>query len=481
MTTGSKKGWIAATLGLTGAVVGAIGLLSAAFAHAETKVAAVTPKAKGTITYTKDIAPIMQANCVTCHRAGEIGPFPLISYQDVKKRALQLTLVTEKKIMPPWHADSHGEFVGERRLTAAQISMIKQWTDEGAKMGNPSDMPVTPQYTEGWTLGKPDVILEPSKEYHLGAEGADVYRSFVLPNTNTEDKYVAAMEVRPGNSKIVHHVIAYLDGSGKARQREAENTDGNPGYSGGGIGSGIVGSLGGWAPGNLPQLLPDGIGTLWPKGADVALQVHYHRSGKPEADRTRIGIYFCKTPVDKRLRTLPVFAGVRIPAGEANYTTRSFMMPIMTDVTILQVMPHMHLLGKDMTITANIAGSTAKQLVSVPNYDFNWQTTYRYKEPVKVPKGSTVSLVAHYDNSASNPRNPSKPPREVGWGEQTNDEMCLGFVYYTIDAERISKGEKVEDYLDKLMGMGGRGGKQASKPRPAQTDTTTDNAPAAKP
>ena len=157
------------------------------------------------------------------------------------------------------------------------------------------------------------------------------------------------------------------------------------------------------------------------------------------------------------------------------------MMPIMTDVTILQVMPHMHLLGKDMTITANIAGSTAKQLVSVPNYDFNWQTTYRYKEPVKVPKGSTVSLVAHYDNSASNPRNPSKPPREVGWGEQTNDEMCLGFVYYTIDAERISKGEKVEDYLDKLMGMGGRGGKQASKPRPAQTDTTTDNAPAAKP
>jgi hypothetical protein len=468
MPTFRKNVWIAATLGLTGVVVAAVVVFGRPVAKAETTSTAYTPKAKGTLTYTKDIAPIVQGNCVSCHRPGEIGPFPLLSYQDVKKRAVQLTLVTEKRSMPPWHADSHGEFVGERRLTAEQIGMIKQWAEEGAKEGNPADLPLLPKFTEGWALGKPDVILEAGKEYRLGAEGTDVYRNFVLPNTNTEDKYVAAMEVRPGNTKVVHHVIAYLDSSGKGRQLEASNSDGNGGYStlGGGTGVGINGTLGGWAPGNLPRLLPDGIGTLWPKGADIVLQVHYHKSGKPETDRTRIGLYFCKTPVDKRLRILPVFAPVRIPAGEANYTTNSFAMPVLNDSSIVEVMPHMHLLGKDMTITAKLPGGAQKRLISVPNYDFNWQTTYLYKEPVKVPKGSSISLVAHYDNSDKNPRNPSRPPRTVGWGEQTTDEMCIGFVFYTLDAERISKGEKVSDLADLISGFGRRnGGQGGARPR----------------
>src|SRR5579871_1353598 len=281
------------------------------------------PRARGTLTFTKDIAPILLKQCADCHRSGQIGPFSLLSYQDVKKRATQIAAVTQSRYMPPWHADSHGEFVDERRLTADQIGEIKQWADEGAAAGAAKDMPALPKYPEGWMLGKPDLVLEMSKSYTMRAEGGDVYRCFVLPTGVTEDKYVAAMEVHPGNSRIVHHVIAYLDRSGKARQLEAQNHDGLPGYSvAGGIGIRPTGALGGWAPGNLPRLLPDGVGTLLQKNSDVVLQVHYHSSGKQETDQTKLGIYFCKKPVDKRLRVTLALAALNIPAGDAHYETK---------------------------------------------------------------------------------------------------------------------------------------------------------------
>lgn len=400
-----------------------------------------TPGKKRVVTYANDIAPILYQNCASCHRAGEIGPFALMSYSDAKKRGAQLASVTESHYMPPWHAESHGEFQDERKLTPDQIATIKAWVAAGSPEGNRAALPTPPKFPQGWTLGQPDLVLEPSKAYTLSADGNDVYRCFVLPGGQTEDRYVAAMEVRPGNSKVVHHVIAYLDSTGKAKQLEEANTDGKAGYTSyGGIGTTPSGALGGWAPGNMPRLLPDGIGTLLPKGSDIVLQVHYHPSGKVETDQTKIGIYFCKKPVEKRLRIMPVIGMLSIPAGDPNYTVQGFPMALRGDATILGVMPHMHLLGKDMTVTATLPDNVAKQLVKVPNYDFNWQTTYMYKEPVKVPQGTRIGLVAHYDNSSSNPRNPNTPPKKVTWGEQTTDEMCIAFVYYTLDKEQLTKG-----------------------------------------
>ena len=198
------------------------------------------PRAKRALTYAKDIAPILYQNCASCHRAGEIGPFALMSYTDAKKRAAQLAAVTESRFMPPWHAESHGEFQDERKLTPEQIAVIKDWVAAGSPEGSKSAVPPPPKFPKGWSLGQPDLVLEPSKAYTLSAEGGDVYRCFVLPGGQTEDRYVAAMEVRPGNAKIVHHVIAYLDGSGKAKQIEANNKDGQPGYTSYGGIEGVV-------------------------------------------------------------------------------------------------------------------------------------------------------------------------------------------------------------------------------------------------
>lgn len=421
-----------------------------ATAAAPREVAYLARKA-GTLTYNRDIAPIVYRNCVSCHRAGEVAPFALTRYADVKKRARQIAAVTQRRFMPPWKADSHGEFQDERRLTAEQIGMIGQWAAEGAPEGRAADLPPAPKFTEGWELGPPDVVVEPSESYTLAAEGADVYRCFVVPTQYPEDRYVAAIEVRPGNRAVVHHMIAYLDSSGAARKLDA--ADAGPGYTSfGGVGFPASGALGGWAPGNQPRRLPAGTGTLLPKGADIVMQVHYHKSGKPETDRTKMGLYFAKGAVDKRLRLLPI-AGrpLRIPAGAANHVA-SANMPIMGDITVLQVTPHMHLLGREMTVTATLPDGTAKPLVRVPDWDFNWQTTYCFQEPLKLPRGSRISLTARYDNSAGNPLNPNNPPREVTWGEQTTDEMCLAFVGYTVDAEQLSKGSTVPGFLPEFGG-----------------------------
>ena len=411
--------------------------------------AGVTAHPKGTLTFTKDIAPIVYQNCTSCHRQGEIGPFALQSYADVKKHARQIALVTHSRQMPPWKADpNYGEFQDARRLTDDQLDTIQQWAEEGAKEGNSRDLPLAPKFPTGWTMGEPDAVFSPDESYTLEAEGADVYRCFVLPTHFAEDRYLTAMEVRPGNSKIVHHVIAFLDTSGQARKLDA--ADPGPGYSsrGGGIGLLPSGAIGGWAPGNMPHPLPAGVGTLLPKGADIVLQVHYHKSGKPETDRTKLGLYFTKTPVDKRLRaTLAINPFIRIPPGNANYTLKA-ARDIPTNVTVLQVMPHMHLLGREMTVTANLPDGSTKPLVRVPDWDFNWQTTYTLKEPLKLPAGSKIDMVARYDNSTSNPHNPSSPPRQVTWGEQTTDEMCIAFVFYTVDTEQLTKGIQADGMFE---------------------------------
>ena len=395
------------------------------------------------LTFDKDIAPIVYQNCVSCHRAGEVAPFPLATYQDVQRRAPMIAAVTQSHYMPPWKAAEGAEtFVGAHRLTGTQIAAFQKWSDEGAPEGRAADLPAMPHYASGWTLGPPDAVVQPDRAYTLAADGADVYRCFVIPTDYGAGKYLSAIEVKPGNPRVVHHVIAYLDTSGKARELAAADPGPNPGYTSfGGPGFPPSGAIGGWVPGNIPQRQPDGIGTPLPKGADIVLQVHYHKSGKPETDLTKVGLYFTQKPVDKVLRVFPmIYPLLNIPPGQPDYKVKtSFTVP--EDVTVRQVLPHMHWLGHAMTVTAKTPGADAAPLIDVPDYDFNWQMTYTYKDPVELPKGTRLRLTADYDNSANNPRNPSNPPKRVGWGEQTTDEMCIAFFFYTIDSEHLTKGE----------------------------------------
>jgi mono/diheme cytochrome c family protein len=394
-----------------------------------------------TVSYTHDVASIMDKNCVSCHRAGQVAPFALTSYEDVSKRAALIVAVAQSHYMPPWKAEAGlGHFANERRLTDAQIHLLQQWADQGAPKGRGAPPPA-PQFASGWQNGEPDLVLQPKAAYTLAADGNDVYQCFVIPTAFPEDRYLSAVEVHPGNRKVVHHVIAYLDTSGKARQLAA----GDPAdsyVSFGGPGFTPSGALGGWAPGYDALKLPSDDGILLPKQADIVLQVHYHRDGKPETDLTNIGLYFSKTQVDKRVHIFPLInTFLSIPPGDKDYEAQaSATLP--EDVSVLSIMPHMHLLGSDMAVTATLPGGQVQPMIKVAGWDFNWQTNYEYAEPVRLPKGTRLDMTAHYDNSADNPRNPNTPPKQVTWGEQTTDEMCIAFLAYTVDSEHLAQGSQ---------------------------------------
>lgn len=414
--------------------------------------AVYTPRPVNTLTFTKDIAPIVWKNCAECHRAGEVGPFTLTSFQDVAKRTKTIASVIEKGTMPPWKAAPVQRYHDERVLTAEQVGMFKQWAAEGAREGNVSDLPPLPKFASGWKLGTPDLVLEMPEAYSVAAEGRDVYRNFVIPTKLTDDRWLAAVEVHPGNRSVVHHVIVHYDTSGQARELDAR--DPGPGYGRGGGGIGFRGSqIGGWAPGNDARLAPAGVGRLLPKNADIVLQVHYNKSGKPETDRTKIGLHFVKGRVDQRWHTFPLVARLSIPAGDPDYVTRS-TIPVPTDSTLHSVMPHMHLVGREMKVSATLPDGREIPLVHVPKWDFNWQMTYAFADPVKLPRGSRIHMEAHYDNSTGNPNNPNNPPRPIRWGEQTNDEMCLAYLNFTHDGESLTKGRKVDGVSDILRDLG---------------------------
>jgi hypothetical protein len=390
-------------------------------------------------TFARDVAPILYAKCAPCHHAGEVAPFNLTSYEDARGKAPTIAAVVKQKYMPPWQAVSHGEFSNERTLSAQEIDTLNDWAKAGAPKGDLARAPKAPVYTPGWSMGTPDFVGKPAHAFSVDAEGADEYRCFVVPTHFSEDKYITGVEVRPGNRRVVHHVLVYLDKSGTARKRDGE--DGRLGYSSfGGPGFLPVGALGGWVPGLQYQSLPSGDGFLLPKDADIVLQVHYHKNGKPETDLSQIGLRFATAPIDKHVRWESVDNElISINPGESRHeVTADIDLP--APVTLLDVIPHMHLLGHDMTVTATLPNGTKRQLVKVEPYDFNWQTRYIYKDPVHLPKGTHVSLVAHYDNTSANPHNPNNPPKKVVFGEQTTNEMCFAFFTYTFDDEHITKG-----------------------------------------
>jgi mono/diheme cytochrome c family protein len=400
-------------------------------------VVAVTPSSTSetAVTYTKQIAPILWKNCAGCHRPGEVGPFPLLSYEDAAKRADFLASITSDRRMPPWKAEpDFGRFHDERRLNESEIAMLASWAAAGAPQGDPKDLPEPPKFVEGWTLGQPDLVLEMPDAFTVPASGRDIYQCFVIPIPMTENKTVAAVEFRPGNRSVVHHAILYLDANGAARKRD-ESEDG-PGYrSFGGPGVLPTGGLGGWAPGAMPRRLPEGTGKFLRRGSDLVLQIHYHPDGKIETDRSTVGIYFTKQPATTLVGGLAIHSrGLNIPPDEKHYqvTAESDALPV--DVNVLGVAPHMHLLGRKIKVTASTPAGKTVPLVWIKDWDFNWQGQYAFEKPVRLPKGSVIHVEAEYDNSTDNPFNPNSPPKRVHWGEQTTDEMCLVSVQLTTDS-----------------------------------------------
>jgi mono/diheme cytochrome c family protein len=388
--------------------------------------------ARSSPTFSEAIAPILYDNCVTCHRPGEAAPFPLISYEDVKKRGELIAKVTRSRYMPPWHAvHGYGEFADERRLSDEQIDTIGEWIRLGMPRGNPEKLPALPKFTDGWQLGKPDLILEMPASYEVPAGGPDVYRNFVLPTGLIEDKWVRAVEFRPSARKAVHHALfSYIRGGAV---KSVADAGGQPGFRGGMPvalvpGFAPAGDLGGWAVGTTPRFLPEGLARPIAKGSDFILQLHFHPTGKPEIEKSAVGLYFAETPPDRKIVTpgMPGFfgllAGIDIPPGEKAFTING-ELTMSRDMRVLSVMAHAHYLGKEFKVTATLPDGSIEPMLWIKDWDFNWQDRYDYKQPLFLPKGTRIDAAITFDNSADNPRNPCNPPRRVGWGVQSFDEM----------------------------------------------------------
>jgi peroxiredoxin len=407
-------------------------------------------KKTGKVTYYRDVLPILQTHCQQCHRPGEVGPFSLMTYKQAVNWASDIKEYTHDRKMPPWKPVEGVSFHNERKLTEKELSTLAAWVDGGTPAGAPKDAPKPKEFTDGWQLGKPDLILTVPEEMTVGAGGKDVFRCFVLPTGLTEDKYVVAVEVRPGNKRIVHHSLNFFDASGQARELEkkekeraakAKGQDSGPGYSvsmgvGFTVQPGKFGGIGGWAPGQRARFLPDGYGYPLPKGADFILQLHYHRNGRVEKDRTSVGLYFSKKASVKPYKSL-VIPGrfFIIPANRPDFPAKG-SIEVLEDCEVHSIMPHMHMLGKQIKVTMTPPGGKTTTLLKIADWDYNWQETYFLKQPIKVKKGTKFGVEAVYDNSDQNPNNPFSPPQWVRFGEQTDNEMCFVFLGATNDESR---------------------------------------------
>jgi len=398
------------------------------------------------ITFTRDVAPIVFTNCVACHREGEVGPFSLTDYTSVAKRGKQIMEVIDERLMPPWMpSQTHGEFEGQRSLTDKEKETIRKWLAAGSPEGDSTELPPLPPATNGWRLGEPDMIVEMPVEFELRADGADVFQCFVIPVDIPEDKFVAAIDFVPGNSKIVHHSILFLDNNGVARKRDAATPE--VGYSTfGGPGFAPTGSLGGWSPGKTPRKLAGGMGRYFQKGSDILMQIHYHPSGKVEKDRSKAAIYFIDKPKNVAADIWVADHSHNIPAGESDYKVKA-SYKLNQELQMLGVVPHMHLLGRSMTAVAKLPDGTSRELVNVPNWDFDWQDDYRFTTPFRLPKDTVIEVEAIYDNSENNPSNPSSPPQRVTWGEETTNEMLYCFFLVAVDNPKQNLAPLLQDML----------------------------------
>jgi hypothetical protein len=457
-------------------VLSAVVLLAGLLLFADSSISQASSSKAKPVTYNKDVAKILFNNCVVCHRTTDMAPMSLMEYKEVRPWARSIKEKVVSKEMPPWHADpNHGEFSNDRRLSKDEINTIVAWVDQGAKEGDAKDLPKAPEFNEKWRGGKPDIILTMPNEYTLGAEGPDEYIYAKIPTNFKEDVWVQAVESIPGNRKIVHHIIAFVQPPQREMKKSAftptkemmEKMMANLAFSQEGSlmrtkanapvfdngcataegGAGIfldgtgkdesTGMLGGEAPGSDVFAWPVGAAKKIPAGSTIVLQMHYSRNGKVEKDRSSVGLYLAKTPPTRELHTqMVVNYHFQIPPGAANHEVTS-CYTFKEDAHIYGLMPHMHLRGKDMKMTAYYPDGRSEVLINVPKYSFNWQTNYYLKTPKAMPKGTRVEVVAHFDNSTNNKYNPD-PAKPVRFGDPTYDEMMIGFVDFTNDAQQLN-------------------------------------------
>jgi hypothetical protein len=420
----------------------ALVVLIAAFAGADRGMQAAPQSTGSSPTFTHDVAPILYASCVSCHRPGEIAPMPLISYQEVRPWARAITRKIAEGSMPPWHADAPaGTFSNERTLTAEEKSTIERWAAAGAPEGDPKELKPPPVFADGWQIGTPDAVFEMAEDYPVPASGTVQYEHFYIPTNFTESKWLKAIEARPGNRALVHHILVYYeappdgprvppaiqpnreDGRIEDRNPPGNRPPRNTGYP--------TRLLATYAPGTDAQVFPDGTALQLAPGGLLHLQVHYTANGTAGTDRSKVGLVFAKTPPAEELRASQFVNGrFTIPPGAVDHEV-STDVTFLQDATLRGLFPHTHVRGKRWRYILELPDGTKRPLLWVPRYDFNWQTYYMFREPIVVPKGARIVSTAWYDNSAANKSNPD-PTVAVKWGDQTWEEMQYTGILYSL-------------------------------------------------
>jgi tetratricopeptide (TPR) repeat protein len=388
---------------------------------------ALAQKPSPSISFYKQIAPIIYKNCSPCHRPGESAPFSLLNYEDVKRHASTIASVTKRRYMPPWLPQpGYGDFTEERRLSDREVQLIQDWVSQGAIAGPAANAPAPPKFSTEWQMGQPDLILRAAQPYKMQAGGSEVFWNFIMPVPITTTRWVKAVEIRPGNARVFHHANVVLDRSRGARRHEVTPGAGFPGMD-------LVfeeetfdpdGHFLSWKPGAEPVVEPDGMAWRADPGMDMILNVHLRPTGKEETVTPLIGLYFTDKPQARfpMLVQLEHDSMIDIPAGERDFVVSDdFRSPM--DLNVLAVYPHAHYLAKLIEGYATLPDGTRKWLIRIPDWDLNWQGVFRFQKPVFLPRGSTVSMRYHYDNSAENVRNPNHPPAKVMSGNEATQEM----------------------------------------------------------
>jgi len=396
-----------------------------------------------TVTFNKQVLPVLQKRCQECHRPGESAPFSMLTYKDTRPWAKAMKEAVLTKKMPPWFADpAYGHFSNDRRLSGEEIRTLVSWADQGAIEGDAKDAPPPLQFTEGWTIGKPDIVYEMPIEYKVPAAGTIEYTYFLLPKAFTEDKWIEKIEVRPGSRSVVHHVVMVARPPGSTWLEEMKpgvawvpphdseikrQTDSGEGE----FLLGDIEMISVYVPGGVAYQTAPGQARFVKAGTDLIFQMHYTAKGKETTDRSKVGIIFAKQPPRERVvNTFIMNDRFRIPPGAPDQVVDA-RVTLHHDATLLNFFPHMHVRGKSFEYRVTYPNGKSETLFSMPKYDFNWQITYQLAKPLDLPKGTVITAVAHYDNSANNPYNPD-PTKEVFWGDQTWDEMLAGFVDFAI-------------------------------------------------
>jgi len=441
-----------------------------------------SPKPGATPTFSKDVAPIVFKNCTNCHRPGQLAPMSLLTYKDARPWAKSIATQVGKGAMPPWHADpAYGAFLNDRHLSDADKATLVAWANGGAPEGDPKDLPAAPTYSSEWLIGQPDAVFSMQEDYPIPADGTIAYQYMVVPTNTTEDKWIQAMEVRAGDPKVVHHVIVYAaapapptppaaaggaaGGAGASGQPPAQRpqplfvfadesmtripagqTGGpplppeqrkQPGPNDRPAPRRMGPAIGGFAPGQFARVYQEGTAMKLPAGATLIFQMHYTPDGKATTDRTRIAVKFAKTKPQTEVRFASlVNGGLHIPAGAANHEVDA-EMTVTQDITLWSMIPHTHVRGIRWTYDVIYPDGKKETVLSVPKYDFNWQTDYVFKQPLHLPKGTKLHATAWYDNSTGNKSNPD-PTKDVWWGDQTWEEMMYTGLTFSIDAPKAS-------------------------------------------